>query len=89
MLLTPNETRSRLTQGIDTTAIANNPIGLLEDTLVKVIAAAPLEKRLHIALHKGHISGLTIHEQVAAAVTAGEFTEKEAEQLLHLLLDQK
>lgn len=82
LLLSPNESRKRLTQGIYTAPGPNNPIGLLEDTLIKILAAEPLDKQLHAALHDNKIHGHTYPDQVHQAVAAGIFSTEEGEQLL-------
>ncbi len=46
-LLTPSLARNRLTEGIYTTNDLNDPLGRLDDTLVKVINAENAEKKLH------------------------------------------
>ncbi len=81
LLINITDSRARLTHGIYISDDQNNPLALLDKTLVKVIAAEPLEKRLHSALRDGHISGRHLAEQIKAAVSAGVLTEIEAEQL--------
>lgn len=78
LLIEPTPTRDRITQGIYIGTTTNNTMRQLEDALLKVIAAEPLEKRLHIALRKGHIGGYTLQEQITSAITAGELTDAEA-----------
>lgn len=82
LLLSPNDTRRRLTQGIYSTPDENNQVGLIEDALVKVILAEPIEKRLHSAIHAGQVTGLHFNEYVKMAVAAGILTPEEAEHVL-------
>lgn len=79
LLLQPSAERDRLTAGIFLPADILNPLGRLEDALHQVIAAEPLEKKIHAALKKGVIAGDTGVQLLVAAVTAGLLTTEEAE----------
>jgi len=46
-LLMPSSARYRLTEGIYNTHDLNDPLGRLDDTLIKVIQAEDAEKKLH------------------------------------------
>lgn len=80
LLLAPNDSRRRLTQGIYNTAEPNNPVGLIEEALEKVILAEPIEKRLHAAINPG--TGLHFDEYVKMALATGILTPEEAEHVL-------
>jgi acyl-CoA dehydrogenase len=82
LLLSPSETRNRLTRGIYTSARSGHPVGLMENLLPDVIAAEPLERRKLKALRSGQISGYTFEEQLAQAGEKGLFSEKEIDFLL-------
>lgn len=81
LILTPTNSRERLTNGAYTTPVANNFAGLIDVALRKVLAAEPTEKKLHIAEREGMISGNTRSEKITAAVTAAILTDEEAELL--------
>lgn len=82
LLLTPSPARQRLTADVYQQALANNPIGLMEQYLPIIIAAEPLERRLKQAERAGKITGLSLPEQVTAALVADLINQDEAEQLL-------
>ncbi len=56
LLLSPSETRDRLTHRIFVASDLNEPTGLIEDALQKVIAAEPAEKKLRAAIKAGKVS---------------------------------
>jgi acyl-CoA dehydrogenase len=62
-LMEPGELRDKLTSGIYTSMDPNDPVGELEDALLKVIAAEPLEKKQAIALRNGQADPLTDAER--------------------------
>ena len=83
LLMSPSETRKRLTDGIFVSANASNPVGLLELALPRVIATEPLERRLHKAEAAGELDVNDGENQLQKAVeksiiTADEATELEA-----------
>ncbi len=56
LLLSPSETRDRLTHGIFIASELNEPTGLIEDALQKVIAAEAAEKKIRAAIKSGKVS---------------------------------
>jgi acyl-CoA dehydrogenase len=82
LLLSPSETRDRLTRGIYTSDRAGFPIGVMEKLLPDVIAAEPLERKLLKAQRAGQISGLGFEEQLESAQDQGMLSDKEYEFLL-------
>jgi len=77
-ILNPSETRDRLIEGIYTTATPGNYAGAMNQTLIKVINAEPVERKLMKAIKAGQVSGaLGFDEQLKAAVTAGVLSESE------------
>ncbi len=82
LLLSPTDSRQRLANGAYLTPDENNPVGLIDVALKKVIAAEDLEKRLRTAERDGQISGMTIQEKVSAAVAANILSAEEAAILL-------
>jgi acyl-CoA dehydrogenase len=67
LLLSPSETRDRLTRGIYVSDRSGNTIGVMEKLLPDVIAAEPLERKLLKAQRAGQISGYTFEEQLEQA----------------------
>ena len=57
LLLSPTETRQRLAGVIFTTPSDNNPVGRMNESLKVVIAAEPIERKLHKAVKAGELSG--------------------------------
>lgn len=78
LLMAPSEARSRLTQGIYTSARAGNPIGLMEQALPKIIAAEPLERKMLKAIKSGPVDGITWEEQLQQVLAMGGLTAHEA-----------
>ncbi len=73
-LLAPSSLRDRLTRGIYCSDDINDPLGRLDDALVKVIAAENAEKKLH---------GLIKNKQVSSIDSISE-TAPDYEQLMNL-----
>ncbi len=82
LLLSPSETRDRLTRGIYVSDRTGHPAGVMEKLLPDVIAAEPLERRKLKALRSGQISGYTFEEQLDQAREKGIFSDTEADFLL-------
>ncbi len=82
LMLSPSETRSRLTRGVYCSDRSGYEVGVMEKLLPDVIAAEPLERRLLKAQRGGQLDGYTFEEQLASATGGGVLTEKEAEFLL-------
>jgi acyl-CoA dehydrogenase len=68
LMLAPNESVSRLGEGVFLTDCPNNPVGQMLQALPKVIAAEPLERKLAKALKGGVIAALDPGEQLDEAV---------------------
>jgi acyl-CoA dehydrogenase len=79
LLLTPSDTRDRLTHGVYASETSDHPICFMERALPQVIQAEPLERRLLKASKQGEISGITWEEQVSDAVSKAILTKDEAE----------
>ncbi len=82
LMLSPSETRDRLTRGVYKSDRTGHPIGVMETLLPKVIAAEPIERKLLKAQRAGQVQGHTYEEQVAQARAQNLLTEQEAELLL-------
>ncbi len=80
-VLEPSEQRDRLTAGLYVTTDAHDRTGMLEDALVKVIAAEEIEHKFRTALRKGVIERRLDRDAIADAVDAGVLTAEEAETL--------
>ncbi len=81
LLMSPSETRNRLTNGAFISADAGNPVSLLEIALPRVIATEPLERRLSKASNAGELDALNPQEQLDKAVEQSIITAEEAEEL--------
>ncbi|MCB1507149.1 MAG: acyl-CoA dehydrogenase [Hyphomicrobiaceae bacterium] len=78
LALEPGEVRDRLTRDIFVSRDVNDPTGLLEVTLEKVIAALPAEKKLEKAIREGTVRRYHGVDWFADAVDKGVLTEIEA-----------
>jgi len=78
LILEPSEARDRLTRGVFTTSDTSETIGRIEDALVKVILAEPVEKKIQQAQRKGELPQGMGETVLQAAITAGVIDEKEA-----------
>ncbi len=81
LLLTPSQARDRLTEGMYIPQDASEPIGRLEDALPKVIAAEPLERKLHRALPDQAFVTRDYDALVNEALRLGVINDHEAAQL--------
>ncbi len=82
LMITPNEARTRLTDGAYKAAVETNPVGRMEESLLKIIAAEELEKKIHQAIKQKKLLAYTYEEQIADAVAQGIITLAEKQQLL-------
>jgi len=78
LMLSPSETRSRLTRGIYTSDRTGQAVGVLEALLPDVIACEPIERKMLKALRQGDIKGYTFDDQLEHARSKGILTEQEA-----------
>ena len=81
MACEPGEIRDRLTRHIHISKDVNDPMGLLEVTLVKVIAAEEVEKKLERAIRAGTIRRYHGIDWFTDAVKKGVLTESEGQLL--------
>ncbi len=79
LLLSPSETRDRLTRGVYKSDAAGHWVGVMEKLLPDVIAAEPLERRMLKAQRNGQLKGYVSSEHIASAVENKVLTDKEAE----------
>jgi len=80
-VLEPGEVRDRLTRNIYVSKDVNDPMGILEVTLLKVIAAEPVEKKLEKAIRDGVVRRYHGIDWFGDAVAQGVLTAAEADQL--------
>ena len=79
LMLTPSDTRDRLTQGVFTSASSGHPVNTMEEALPQVILAEPLDRKLLKALKQGEIDGITWEEQVQDALDKSVVSKEEAD----------
>jgi len=79
--LQPGEVRDRLTRQIFVSKDVNDPTGILEVTLEKVIAAEPIEKKLEKAIREGIVQRYHGIDWFAEAQAKSVITAAEADQL--------
>jgi acyl-CoA dehydrogenase len=75
---TPGPARSRLTRGAYIPSDEVEPVATLEAALRAVIAAEPVEAKIHEALREGTIAARWPMEQVEASLAAGVISADEA-----------
>lgn len=78
LLLTPSAARDRLTRGIYTSKDPEDPVGMVEFALERVLAAEPLEARLQKGLGV-RLSPANLEENIERGVTEQVISEQEAE----------
>jgi len=84
LLLTPSDTRQRLTDGVYMSETSNHPICFMERALPQVINAEPLERKLLKAVRNREVRGVTWDEQVRDAVTKHVLSKEEADILVRV-----
>lgn len=81
LILNPNETRARLTDGIDKDNSEFNVVIKMNETLKKVIDAEPLERRILKALKAGEIDAIAPADQLKQALAKDIIDDSELEKL--------
>jgi len=76
--LRPGEARDRLTRDIFITDDPEDPVGLLEHTLLKVIATEEADKKLERAIRRGEVHRYYDNDWIAEAEKKGVITAEEA-----------
>src|SRR6516225_6814903 len=76
--LRPGEVRDRLTRDIFITDDPKDPVGLLEHTLLKVIATEEADKKLERAIRRGEVHRYYGNDWIAEAEKTGVITAEEA-----------
>ncbi len=83
-VLEPGEVRDRLTRDIYVTDDPDDPLGILEHTLTRIIAAQEADKKLEKAVRSGIIQRTHANDWIADARKAGAITDDEATALNEL-----
>lgn len=84
LLMTPNEARDRLAQGVFLTPCPNNPAGRIDSYLAKAVLAEPVERKFLKALKNSDIEALDFATQLDEGVREGWITAEERRQLEEL-----
>lgn len=84
LLMTPNEARDRLGEGVFLTPCENNPGGRINSYLAKAILAEPVERKFIKALKNSDIEALDFASQLDEGVHEGWITADERKQLEEL-----
>ncbi len=84
LLMSPNEARDRLAQGVFTTPCENNPAGRINSYLAAAVAAEPVERKFLKALKNKGIEALDFASQLDEGVREGWITAEERVQLEEL-----
>ena len=84
LLMTPNEARDRLGQGVFLTPCENNPGGRIASYLTKAVLAEPVERKFIKALKSKGIEALDFASQLDEAVREGVLSADERRQLEEL-----
>jgi acyl-CoA dehydrogenase len=77
LILNPNETRARLTDGIDKEVSEHNIVMQMNETLKKVIETEPLERRILKALKSGEIDAIAPVDQLLQALDKNLISKSE------------
>src|SRR5574343_23299 len=84
LLMSPNEARDRLPDGVFTTPCANNPAGRINSYLTKVVLAEPVERKFQKAMKDSHLSTLDFEAQLDEGMRRGVINAEERRQLEEL-----
>ncbi|HXH01135.1 MAG TPA: DUF1974 domain-containing protein, partial [Xanthomonadaceae bacterium] len=84
LLMTPNDARDRLAEGVFLAPTANNPAGRVDSYLAKVILAEPVERKFLKALKSHDIEAHDFATQLDEGVREGWITTDERTQLEEL-----
>jgi acyl-CoA dehydrogenase len=77
ILLSPSMSRDRLTEGIHIPDTINESLGLIEDSLIKAIAAEHVEKKIREAIRRGVMKRGAKEEELKEALSNGVINEDE------------
>lgn len=83
MLMTPCDTRTRLSKAAYMEHDGHSMLGLVEDTLKKCMAIEPIDKRIHEAMKSGQLPDEVINDELyQVACKAGVISEQELAQCI-------
>lgn len=84
LFIAPTPSRTRLAEGAFLTATPSNVLGLIEDALIKVIEAEPLEKIVKLAVKEQKIPNdiLTLTEQATVACQQKIITDDQLKKIM-------
>ena len=78
LLLSPSDSRTRLTDGVFKSATSKHPICTMEQALPEIIATEPLERKLLKAQKAGQIKAMTWEAQLQQALDKSIISKEEA-----------
>lgn len=78
ILLSPSDSRDRLSNGIYLTSETDQPIGRYDDALIKVIAAESIEGIIRHAIRKGSLESTPAATLLDRALNAGLISQEQA-----------
>ena len=78
ILLSPSMSRDRLTEGIHIPDTINESLGLIEDSLIKAIAAERVEKKIREAIRSGVMKKGAKEKELKEALSNGVINDDEA-----------
>ncbi|GGI75658.1 acyl-CoA dehydrogenase [Legionella impletisoli] len=81
ILLSPNESRERLTRLVFHESLPNCPLGQVEEAFQKLCSVEELEKKLSCAVKEKSLSALAAFDQITEAEEQGILTSEEAANL--------
>jgi acyl-CoA dehydrogenase len=84
LLMSPNEARDRMAEGVFTTPCENNPAGRINSYLAKVVLAEPVERKFLKAMKDSPLGTLDFPLQLDEAVKRGVISTEERRQLEEL-----
>ena len=87
LLLSPSDNRDRLTQGMYLPLSTNEQLGRIEDALVKVIKAEPIEKRIKKELTDYQADYHGLDGMLTAALERKIITDEEADLIVDMVCD--
>jgi acyl-CoA dehydrogenase len=81
-VMTPSDTRERLTDGTYKTLEPTNALGLLQEALVLSMSAEPIERKLRVdGVKTGKVTALDLPHQIDQGESLGILTKQEADLL--------
>ncbi|VAW77825.1 Acyl-coenzyme A dehydrogenase FadE, partial [hydrothermal vent metagenome] len=82
LIMEPSEARDRLTKGIYLSDSLLDPLGRVDDALLKVIAAEPARKRIHTAIKKNQLPADKPDEEIIELAVKESFINDEEAELV-------